>query len=133
MGHPAHRCAACLAEWPRRQLHAHDRRGDLRIVEKDLVEVAEPEEEDPVGVLLFGLPVLPHHRGGWGIHAAGNPVSWPAVAWRTRMWTTSKAISSTRARVLRYAASDSPGNPTMTSVTSPKSGISRRALSMIAR
>ena len=58
----AHRRPACLAQRPRRELHAHDRRRELGVIEKNLVEVAEPEEEDPVGVFLFGVPVLPHHR-----------------------------------------------------------------------
>src|SRR2546430_5973218 len=87
----AHRRAARLAEWARCELDAHDGRRNLRVVEEDLVEVAEPEQQDPVGVVLFGLPVLTHHRGRWGVQAAGNPVSWPAVACRTRTFRTSPA------------------------------------------
>jgi len=36
---------------------------DDGVVEEHLIEVAEPEEEDSFGVLLFGFPVLPHDRG----------------------------------------------------------------------
>ncbi len=83
--HAAHRRAAALAERSRREGHTHHRCGDLRVLKEDLVEVSEPEEEDSVGVLLFRLPVLPHHRGESKFtHAAGSPMSWPAVAWRTR-------------------------------------------------
>jgi len=47
--------------------------------------------------------------------------------------TTSNSISSSMWRVFMKASSDSPGKPTITSVTSPISGIRVRAFSTIAR
>src|SRR4029077_15763186 len=72
--HPAHRRASGFAQWARCQRDAHHRRGDESVVEEDLVEVAEPEEEDSLGMLLFRLPVLAHDRGQSSavLHAAGS-------------------------------------------------------------
>ena len=74
----AHRRPARFAQWARCQRDPHHRRCDQGVVEEDLIEVAEAEEEDPLGVLLFRLPVLPHNRSqssGPVFHAAGNPNS----------------------------------------------------------
>src|SRR5438128_10508440 len=90
----AHGRASGLAQRPRRELHSHDRRRDLGVVEEDLVKVAEPEEQDPVGVLVSRLLVLPHDRSGGDCRAAGNPVSCPAVACLASMLRTSPATLS---------------------------------------
>ncbi len=74
----AHGRPSRFAQWARGQRDPHHRRGDDGVVEEDLIEIAEPEEEDSVGMLLFRLPVLPHDRGqsrGPVFHAAGNPNS----------------------------------------------------------
>ena len=92
--HAAHRRSTSLPERPGRQLHAHDRSGDLGVVEEDLVEVAEPEKKDSVGVLLFCLPVLPHDRCGRNCHAAGSPNSCPAVACTTLRLSSSPGLTS---------------------------------------
>src|SRR5437899_9287560 len=99
----AHGRASGLAQRPRRELHSHDRRRDLGVVEEDLVKVAEPEEQDPVGVLVSRLLVLPHDRSGGDGHAAGNPVSCPAVACMTSMLRTSPAtMSPGRSTIARF-------------------------------
>src|SRR3989442_1313066 len=100
MGHPAHGRAAALPKRARGELHPHDRSRDLRVLEEDLVEVAQTEQEDPVGMLLLGLPVLPHHRGRRRIHAAGSPNNCPAVAWMTRRFTTSPGATSRPRRTI---------------------------------
>jgi hypothetical protein len=76
MRHAAHRRSSGLAERSRRECHSHDRCSNLCVFKEDLIEVAEPEEEDSTGVLLFGFPVLPHDRGKSNVgHAAGIPRS----------------------------------------------------------
>ena len=37
-------------------------RGDLGVVEEELVEVAHPEEEEGIRMLAFGRPELAHQR-----------------------------------------------------------------------
>src|ERR1700730_17619237 len=88
----AHRRAPCLAEGTRRERDSHHRRGDRRVLEENLIEVAETEEKNPLWVLLFRFPVLPHDRSESRaslVHAAGSPNTWPAVACTTRRVITS--------------------------------------------
>src|SRR5487761_55344 len=59
----AHRGAACFAQRTRREGDAHNRGGDHCVFEEDLVEIAEPEKKDGVGVLFLGFAILAHHRG----------------------------------------------------------------------
>ena len=47
-----------------RQGDAEDLRGDPRILVEQLVEIAQPEEQQRVARLRLGLPVLAQHRGG---------------------------------------------------------------------
>ncbi len=63
IGHAAHRdCTARRVLAARGQRQLQRARGDQRILEKGLVEVAHPEKDDGVPVLTLGLEVLPH---GW--------------------------------------------------------------------
>src|SRR5713101_5985614 len=113
MRHAAHRRPPGLAERTGRERHAHDRRRHDSVLEEDLVEITQPEQEDPVRVLPLRVPVLLHDRGerstslptlgeglgggsslptlggglGGGVHAARAPASCPALAWTTRMST----------------------------------------------
>jgi hypothetical protein len=42
-------------------------RRDQRVLEEHLVEIAEAEEHDPVGIPVLHVQVLPHERRlGWG-------------------------------------------------------------------
>src|SRR5579884_750384 len=117
MGDAAHRSPA-LAHRSGGEGDAHDRGRLPGVVVEDLVEVAQTEEEDGVGVPPLGLPVLPHGRRDRpgralrptrepatapgvlrlpvvgpgprrGGHATGDPASWPALASSTRTRTSS--------------------------------------------
>src|SRR5262249_49987071 len=65
MGNPGHRDGP-LALLPRGQRELEQARTDLRVLEEQLIEVAEPEEQQVVRVASLQLPVLPHHRGEVG-------------------------------------------------------------------
>src|SRR5579884_3266919 len=110
MGDAAHRSPA-LAHRSGGEGDAHDRGRLPGVVVEDLVEVAQTEEKDGVGVPPLGLPVLPHGRRDRpgralrstrapatargvlrlpvvgpgprrGGHATGDPASWPGRPWR---------------------------------------------------
>ncbi len=51
-----------LALLPGGQRDLEQAGSDVRIIEEQLVEVAEPEEQQVVRVAALQLPVLPHHR-----------------------------------------------------------------------
>ena len=69
MGHAAHghRVLFALVAAGERQIERA--RHHHRVVEEHLVEVAEAEEEDAVGVAAFDLEILPHQRR---VHTVGN-------------------------------------------------------------
>src|SRR3990167_7705260 len=56
-GHAAHRHALAPG-----QDQAEDGGGFLRVAAEHLIEVAEPEKEDALGVAGLDFLVLPHHR-----------------------------------------------------------------------
>ena len=63
--HAAHRhCALPVAsgegdlEFPR---------GDLRVLEEQFVEIAQPEKQQRVGILAFGCRILPHQGRQGGV------------------------------------------------------------------
>ena len=80
-GNAAHRdrLAGILAAFGQRDVEA--RRGDLRIVEEQLEEIAHAVEEQSIASLVLQAPVLDHH-GGWGIGAGHPPV--PTLVRRSR-------------------------------------------------
>jgi hypothetical protein len=60
--------------------------GGFGVVEEELVEVAEAEEEQGVGVLAFGGQVLAHERGlsvGGGVrHGKGQDTAYGCLEFR---------------------------------------------------
>ncbi|MEZ4366926.1 MAG: hypothetical protein R2939_11635 [Kofleriaceae bacterium] len=60
--HPAHRHRIGLALVAGGEREAEQARGEHRVLEEHLVEVAEPEEHDRLGVAILDLQELPHQR-----------------------------------------------------------------------
>jgi hypothetical protein len=62
IGHPRQRKPLAPAELARGQRDAKNRRDPLGILTKRLIEVAEPEEDDGIGVFAFDPQVLLENR-----------------------------------------------------------------------
>ena len=64
-GYAAHRRPFLLPAVLAREHQLEFLRRDLRVVEKHLIEVAQPEKQQALGMLGFDLEILPHHRGNF--------------------------------------------------------------------
>jgi hypothetical protein len=75
MGHAAHRYGVVLALVARGQREIEQSRREHRVLEEQLIEVAEPKEHERIGVPVLDVQVLAHQRrlGGTTAHATALP------------------------------------------------------------